>query len=897
MLGQRWVDRNSRAIPPELEALSYPREILEVLVARGVTTPQGVEAFLDTGLHRLSDPFELRGMREAVDRIVRAIESREHVCIYGDYDVDGQTSTALLLRVLRSFGARVQAYIPHRQQEGYGLNVAALERLKGEGCTLVVSVDCGISACDEARWAAANGLDLVITDHHEPPAALPQTVALVNPKLDAHAALHDLAGCGVTFKLAEALGIALGKGREVAHEYIDLVALGTVADVVPLLHENRALVRAGLERINSDAALVGIRALCDVAGVSRPVRAGHIGFSIAPRLNAAGRIGDAAAGLALLTADSYEEARPIAEFLNLQNAERQEIEAAVVEEARQMIEAQRMSDQHSIVVCGNDWHIGVVGIAASRLVEAHYRPTVVLTVEEGRARGSGRSIPGFDLYSALSECSDLFEAFGGHTQAAGITLPLENVHRFQKRFNEVAAERLKEEDLVPRLEFDGEVPLERITLEWIERLALLEPYGLGNPTPVFACRNVALSGSAVGRQREHLKCRVCAPETTRVGVDGIGFGMAAAVLDRLRESELYDVAFTPEVNEWNGRRRPSLRVKDISLSALESRPQAALLAAARPLWERERAGELSVLNTAWSGRAADPLIVDSRGADKPALLAQLVKAGESALVQTNRQSVWQLANELAQSSAALKRAVFPWHSGLLESHAETLSRAVSEPGWIVVAAEPLLAAGEHDARARDEVWALSGEGTERLHVAIILWEPVCDPRSVLAQIEALTRLGASPSLHLAYGTDDVRRFAAAIAGDLPNLEQLRRAYAAIREILGESKGGRLSSAALVSHLMQRRPQLLSEYGFARAVAIFTELRLLVLDQEGVKLRETRGEKVDLTWSVLYNECNFVRTDVWGDLESLASLPPDSFYKRLVASAQLIEERTQEMNVS
>lgn len=847
-----------------------------LLAARGLTTAEAAEAFLKADLGTLSDPFLLSGVPEAVDRIVRAIHRGEEIAVFGDYDVDGQTSVAMLLRVLRGFGAKVRPYIPRRLEEGYGLSIDALQVLQQAGCTLVISVDCGITSLDEAVWAKDAGLDLIITDHHQPGDTLPEAVSVVNPKIDGVEAWRDLAGVGVAFKVAEGVGQAMGAGREVAHAYVDLVALGTVADVVPLVHENRVLVRAGLARINSDEALPGIRALCDVAGVNRPVRAGHIGFSVAPRLNAVGRIGDARGGLDLLMAGSYDEALPIARELDRANRHRQALEARVVEEATQIIEEMAMADEPSLVVYNEGWHVGVVGIAASRLVEAYYRPAVVLTYDEGFARGSARSIPGFDLYDALASCRDLFTAFGGHKAAAGLTLPVENVPEFQQRFAEVASERLSDEDLVPQLEIDSSVGLDEITLEWIEQLSLLEPFGLGNPTPVFAATGVRLKGDGVGKGGEHLRCTVQDSECART-IQGIGFGLAPAYLERFGSTPFVDVAFTPEVNEWNGSRRPSLRVRDIRPAALEQRPAARLLdVAVQTLAGGGRPTPSFIGNGAavgarsWSGL---PLI-DRRGTSKEAIVVELLKTTESILVQVGcPRSVWTVAQDLAGTYGRARGALFAWDERIVRDHRGLLEEALAAPPWSAVAHAPMRLP--------------LGIVSSRPSVAMLLWDLPADPRTLVMQLDALEEWAVIDGLYLAFGANDVAALKERIDLALPDRQRLRYLYRAMEEAARTQKGP-LTFEAVVAELDRRWPGTLSAEGVARGIEIFCQVGLASRFGDAVEMRVQPGAKVDLTQSVLYNECTMIRTECWSDVDGLLALSPHEVFARVVAGAHHVD---------
>ena len=508
------------------------------------------------------------------------MRARERIGIYGDYDVDGQTSTALMVRVLGALGADVVTHIPHRTKEGYGLNIPALEEMREKGCSLVITVDCGISAVEEADWARQNGLDLIITDHHKPHDELPHAGFDHQPPAGSRVSLP--APCRLRRRV-QARGSAGGGGDGRAEPGSPSGSNSSPSGPWPtscLSWERiRALVRVGLAQLNAGGVVPGLEALRAVAGVHTEVTAGHVGFVLAPRLNAVGRVGDPAIGLKLLLAPTYDEALPLARRLEEENGERRRLEDEVAEEARRM--ASELFDpahDHGLVVHGEGWHPGVIGIVASRLAESYYRPTVVLSIDGDEARGSARSIPGFDLYQALSSCSELFTAFGGHQAAAGLTLPADRIDAFRDRFAEVTRSLLSPEDLIPRLNYDCEVDIEEIDIEWVEAIRELEPFGMGNPTPVVVARNCVVQASAIGNEKAHLKLRVADRKSGRK-LDGIGFGIAKELLPRLGPEAMVDIAFVPEVNEWKGRRCPQLRLKDVRPASAQVSPAARLLSA------------------------------------------------------------------------------------------------------------------------------------------------------------------------------------------------------------------------------------------------------------------------------------------------------------------------------
>jgi single-stranded-DNA-specific exonuclease len=537
-----------------------------VLHARGLGDPAAAERFLAARLGDLPDPFAMRGMEAAVARIVRAVEVGERIACYGDYDVDGVTSTALLAGFLGAAGADVTTYTPHRLTEGYGLNGAAVARLAGQGVRLLVTLDCGITGVDEVRAAAGLGLDTIVVDHHTVPVELPAAAAILNPHQPACAyPAKELAAVGVTFALVMALRRRLrergrfgqgGRAEPNLREALDLVALGTVADVVPLVGANRILVRWGLEEL-ARGGRPGVRALKRVAGIAEgvPVSAGQVGFRLAPRINAAGRLDDAGRGVRLLLEDDPGRARALAEALDRENQVRQEIERRMLEEATADAAARVRSGARGLVLARDGWHPGVVGIVAARVAERFHRPAVLVGLgEDGTGKGSGRSVDGFHLYDALAACAAHLERFGGHRHAAGVTVAREALPRFQEAFEAYAGARISEEDLVPRCRIDGWVAEGDLTERAAEDLGRLGPFGAGHPEPVFALRGTPSRARTVGAGGAHLKLALGR------GVDAIGFGLG----ERLGAcGGPVEAAFSLGFDEWDGARRLQLRIRDL----------------------------------------------------------------------------------------------------------------------------------------------------------------------------------------------------------------------------------------------------------------------------------------------------------------------------------------------
>ncbi len=567
----------------------------QILYNRGFTTPEAARAFLHCDQEGLHDPFLLRDMDRASALLQRHAAARDPILVYGDYDVDGVTGTAILVQALRHLGARVDYYIPNRFAEGYGLNAAAVRQAAADGYACILSVDTGISALAEAELARELGLTMVVTDHHEPGPELPRADAVVNPgRRDCPYPFKGLAGAGVAFKLVQALA---GNDSALLEELLDIVAVATLADMVPLVGENRWLVRAGLQRL-AVTRRPGLAALKQVAGIEpgRTMTAGHVGFALGPRLNALGRMGDARAGVELLLTPDPDRALAIAQHLDAENRNRQEVEAAVLTEASAQWESQPPAEKEfCTVLAGSGWHHGVVGICASRVVERHYRPAVLLAIEGDEARGSARSIPGFHLYQALAQCQDLLIKFGGHAMAAGMTLRTADIPALRARLNRLAREWLADDDLVPRLTVDAYVQPEQVTPDLVAELARLEPYGIGNPAPLLACSDLALVESRpVGKEGQHLKARLAATDGQMY--DAIGWGLAAAAVPGDAPGtgpadappavgSRVQVAFVPEMNEWNGRSRLQLVLSDLRPAATATDISAADMAQALQVWD------------------------------------------------------------------------------------------------------------------------------------------------------------------------------------------------------------------------------------------------------------------------------------------------------------------------
>lgn len=563
-MNRRWLV--SRTNPDYIKylskAVSVSPAFAQVLVSRGLKTPQAINDFLNPHISGLSDPFEIDGVKTAVERIKHAADTNETVLVHGDYDADGLTATAIMVHALRTSGIDVHYFIPDRIAHGYGFNPVAVKEAKKLGATLIITVDCGITSFDAASCAKKEGIDVIITDHHEPVVRaeeqqssraegycatallrylLPEAVAVINPKLSSSGSpLAILSGAGLAFKIAQALSTLHGS-RFTVHDLLDLAAIGTMADVVPLTGENRILVKEGMNLIH-EGRRQGIKTLKSVAGIDkRELRAGPLSFTLIPRINAAGRISDASDVVRLLLSETEGEAEDLGSWLNRLNSERQKIEEEVYQKAREALRV--MHDERVIVLSGEGWHQGVVGIVASRIAEEFYRPTVILSIEDGIAKGSGRSIPSFDLCRGLAECREFLLSFGGHRQAAGVRLKVENIPLFEKAMQRIVENTLSKEDLVPSLEIDADVALSEVNHSLIREIAMLEPFGYCNDEPFLAARKLeVVNPRIVGNN--HLKMKL---KHGAHSVDAIGFDMGSAEV-----SGDVDAVFTPTLNEYNG---------------------------------------------------------------------------------------------------------------------------------------------------------------------------------------------------------------------------------------------------------------------------------------------------------------------------------------------------------
>jgi len=540
--------------------------LARVLISRGLEAPSEIKSFLHPRLSSIKDPNQLQDMKIAANRLKKAIQNNEKICIYGDYDVDGITATVIILRFLYWLGKKGDYYIPNRISEGYGLNFPAIERIAENGAKLLITVDNGISSLKEVEFANSLGMDVIVTDHHQSDTDLPKAIAVVNPnRKDALHSHTPLAGVGVAFKLIHATSRILDVDPESAKRFLtsllDLVALGTVADIVPLIGENRILVKHGLKKLE-ETEKVGLKTLLQLTwSQNKPITPDSISYYIAPRINAAGRADQASLCIDLLTTEDNIKAIEISRRLNRLNDERRKLEMDILESCLSYIDQKLAVDEEKVLVIpGEGWHIGVVGIVASRLLERYHKPSIVLAVDQNTARGSGRSIKGFDLFQALVECNEYLKEYGGHKRAVGLTLETANIPHFQKAINEYAGNVIDAFMDIPKILIDFEVNAEDLTMENITALSALEPLGTANPSPVFFMRGVSLLELPRVVGKDHIKLLLC---QDGISFSAIGFSMAECFPELDNLSLNWQIAFTPYINEWRGYKNVELAIKDI----------------------------------------------------------------------------------------------------------------------------------------------------------------------------------------------------------------------------------------------------------------------------------------------------------------------------------------------
>jgi single-stranded-DNA-specific exonuclease len=817
-----------RILPPSAARETLSRDlgisplVAQLLVNRGYEDVTAAQLFLHGGAETLGDPFLLKGVAAAVERIKYALDNHQNITIYGDYDVDGVTATALLYTVLKRLGAEVGYYIPERQSEGYGLNENALAALSQTGTKLLITVDCGISAVSEVA-SMAGRMDIIITDHHQPSPEIPDCLAVINPKqADCRYPDKNLAGVGVAYKLCQALWHYLYKG-EVFTDYLDLVAVGTIADIVSLTGENRVMVKLGLHQLAVTDNL-GLKALLKVCNLAdSKIDAGKVGFIIAPRLNAAGRLSHAAAGVELLVTDDAARSAELATELNNENLKRQTIEKELLTEAEQLLGGIDINTTNALVLAGQNWHPGVIGIVASRVVEKIYRPTVMISIKDGIGKGSCRSIPGFNIYQGLEQCADLLLQFGGHQQAAGFSIAEANIDAFRQRLNTVAGQCLKEEDFRPAVKIDAEVGLEEINAALIEQLACLAPYGMGNPSPVFMAKNLVIDNvRSIGQDGRHLKLKV----KRRNSTNDVVAWEKGALADQLANDGNVDLVFVPEFNEWQGRRLVQLRAHD-----LKSR-------------------------TVVPDQVA---LVDARNsADKFTHILDASAQGKTLIYTNCRHSAIALVQKIRTQRLAAKPRLSILYPGMAES-----KRQRTAAKWQQQTTASLIVAGE----LAGVLGAVS---------RIIFYDPPCSAAVMRSFLAVAAKADRPVTVSFLFGRAESIAADKFIAALYPDRTAIGQVYLSLKQLQKQRGEIALTDAAL-----SRQVELLAghteiAYSLNSALEILAELGLLRQDITVAKriiyLAPAPAGKLDLNTSAIYRNNNSVRSNCANYIREITTAP-------------------------
>lgn len=532
-----------------------------ILANRNILKEEDIRLFLNPTRNDFYNPFLITDMDIAVNRIIKAIENKENITIYGDYDVDGITSITVLKSFLNDIGVETNTYIPNRLIEGYGLNKEAIDKISKKGCNLMITVDCGISAIEEIEYANSLGIETIITDHHEAGNEIPKAIAVIdNKRKDSKYPFRELAGVGVVFKLIQAIGITLKLKEESYLKYLDIVCIGTISDIVPLVDENRVIAKLGLLLV-AQTKNIGLRSIINSSGYNK-IDSNTISFGVAPRINACGRMGKAEEALELFLSKDKNEVNELTNKLNEHNRKRQETEKAIFENALEKIKAEHLDENKAIIVGGENWHHGVIGIVSSKITEMYFKPSILLSFEEdGIGKGSGRSISGFDLHEALMKCSDTIEKFGGHSMAVGITVKKDNLEKFKKEFEQIATQS-KIDEIIPIINIDAKVDLSDIDKEMVESLKQLEPFGEANKMPVFAFKNLKIDSIRALSEGKHLKLTL---KDNNYIINAIGFNIGY-LANEYRIGDKIDVAGVLEINTFNGVDNLQINIKDIMKS-------------------------------------------------------------------------------------------------------------------------------------------------------------------------------------------------------------------------------------------------------------------------------------------------------------------------------------------
>ncbi len=869
--------------------LNISEVLAQLLINRGIHTVEEAQAFLGKKL-TMHDPLLMKDMDKALAAVMNCLHDGLPILVHGDYDVDGITGTALLVNALHRLGGVVDFYIPPREQ-GYGLHSETLHWAYEEGYRLIITVDCGISALGEAELASELGLTLVITDHHEPGNELPQAEAVVNPKRpDCSYPFKELAGVGVALKLIQAIYQQIGLPKHAWYDLLDVACLGTVADIVPLLGENRVIVKAGLEQL-AHSPNIGLSALKEVSGVAnRSIDTRSVGFALAPRLNAAGRVGDPRLGVDLLLCPEPERAKEMALKLDAYNQQRQNIETQVLEEALAMVEQHpEFLERKVLVLSSENWHHGVIGIVASRLLERYHRPVLLISLTGEEGKGSARSIDNFHLYDALEHCKEYLTAFGGHSKAAGFSIQTRDIEKFAQKINDYADEVLTDDDLIPTINIDSVISIDEISEQVVQELELLAPFGHCNPGPLFGSRDLCmLNWRTVGEKQNHLKIKV---QGKAAVMEGIGFNLAAYA-EMLAAQDSVDIAFVPEINEWNGRRSVQLKVKDIAKKAVLrhddisceyfsedltrhsqlllnnkrlrlSSPDYIL----RRLEAYKKNGPVSEKTKEMSVDFWDKInLHDYRECpDRLDTLMDLINQESVVILVNSGYQVIELAHTMALRKPELAHRIAYYCRGFPDETADYIKRLAAADSGVVLVTTPALAR------------TLEIRNIGR----VVLYYP---PFSARGLQSAANAAGPGGDLYLMFNTEDISSASKVLTTLAPERDCLAALYKHLVHRVGMGKVLELPGEELQELLSEDGGGLVEDYTLALAMKIFSELGLLKFGYCGgvyqVKMLPRPDHKLDLDISKTYRWANdvaleglqFVTIMVSGNLKRITKLP-------------------------
>lgn len=857
-----------RVIPSNLalkkemsDSLGISEIITQVLINRGITDKKIANDFLFGGVEKLGDPYLLKDMEKAVARIGKAIDGKEKIIIYGDYDVDGMTSSALLFKVLTDLGGVVDYYIPDRQTEGYGLNGDALHFLVEAGTDLLLTVDCGISAVLEIE-EIKNQLDIIVTDHHQPPEKLPDAYAIINPKQkDCYYPDKNLAGVGVAFKLCQGLWQHYHGADHVFQNYLDLVAIGTVADIVSLTGENRILVKLGLSAI-ANTKNIGLQALMEVCSIDKlQIDTGKIGFGIAPRLNATGRMSSANHGVELLVTHNRERAQELATQLNDENTQRQAVEKEIQEAAEKLVSEMDINNTKVLVLVGENWHSGVIGIVASRLVEKYYRPVIIISVQDGMGKASCRSIAGFDIYDALHQCSDLLVKFGGHRQAAGLSILPEHINELREKLTIIATNCLSEEDYIPILTVDSVVSLREMNVEFLKELECLKPYGMGNPSPVFACENLDLKDKrTLGKEAQHLKLKVAHGND----VNDVVAWRLGGLADSLQEKRKIDVAFFPEVNEWQGRSTIQLRAHDVRQVEMTELDQLYILSDSYHNLQNSYE-DFFASNGLYDSSHQKVLFQDFRGIDdKLKYILEIIKQKEKTVIVLNTpQEVYQLATEIRRYLPNYKEKIGVYHSGLHSSWKNKIENWFREDHLSILITTNMVS-------------AISGIEDIR---HLILYSLPLNMESLVQQCKLVGHDGKSSSVHLLFDQQESDQNQLLLAEIHPERIVVGQVYLVLKKNQVPMTDEQI--AALVWNQYQ---VTVSQCSVRIAIEILKELQLLQYTIKGhtknIQLLPQPQEKLDIGQSVTFRQGLLHKAEFLKFIEQIMDIPTSDLLEKM-----------------